>query len=288
VGCCGDYRVRRLRPGDPPQPPSALPHLDQAGSIFAEAVSPLTGWLVVKSSGGSWVWYDPETGRTQQLAVELKPDDGPVTISDGDRLAAVSGGKVVVADAKAGGQPRELAAAGPAASSLSWGPSGRLAVVANGGVTVVDTAGEGASPAPATRYLSLAGVSSVSWSAPMPGLTLAAVRKVPAPQQLVDALLTASRLPAAVDSVAGRARTKVYVWRLDLKQAGAQNSAEAKVTKVTPAFLGQHPALTADVLWHHWAATDWLLGGCYRYRVVVSWPSGSVASTIGLGDQAAC
>jgi hypothetical protein len=42
------------------------------------------------------------------------------------------------------------------------------------------------------------------------------------------------------------------------------------------------------VLWHHWSATDWLLGGCYRYRAVVQGASSSVASTLTLGDPAAC
>ena len=78
------------------------------------------------------------------------------------------------------------------------------------------------------------------------------------------------------------------MWRIDYGQPGAAASELARVTTVTPEFLAAHPPLPTSVLWHHWAAADWLLGGCFRYRVVVSWPSGSVASTISLGDPGAC
>ena len=127
----------------------------------------------------------------------------------------------------------------------------------------------------------------MSWSQELPGLTLARVRATSSPQPLVDALLAATRLPGGDVSVGDRARTKVYVWRVDLHQPGAASSEVAKVTAVTPDFLARHPPLASSVLWHHWAP-GWLLGGCYRYRVVVSWPSGSVASTVSLGDQRSC
>jgi hypothetical protein len=138
-----------------------------------------------------------------------------------------------------------------------------------------------------TSFLAAAGVTSVDWSAPLDEASFASVRSVPAVQPMVDALLAATALPAADDSVSGRARTKVYLWRYDLRQGGAA-SAVATVSNVTDAFLSAHPPLQASVLWHHWAASDWLLGGCYRYRAVVVSPSGSAASTISLGDTAAC
>jgi hypothetical protein len=287
VGCCGDYSVSRMRFASPPEPPRALQQLAGAGSIYVEGISPLTGWLVVRSSGGSWAWYEPDGGTTQELNVGLKADDGPIAISEGDRLAAISGGKVQTADLKAGGQFHSLPS-GMAAVSLDWGPESRLALANGGGLTVIEAAVEGATPAPPSHYLAGTGVSAVSWSEAMPGLTLAGVKPVPGPQALVDGLQAATRLPAGDVSVGDRARTKVYVWRLDLKQPGAATSQVATVTKVTPAFLAQHPPLAASVLWHHWSAADWLLGGCYRYRVLVTWPSGSVASTMSLGDPKAC
>jgi hypothetical protein len=287
VGCCGDYSVRQLRFATPAEAPTALEQLAESGSIFAEGISPLTGWIVLKSSGGTWAWYEPESGRTEPLGVGLKADDGPVAISDVDRLAAVVGGKVELADLKAGGQLRALPVAGGGVVSLAWGPRSRLALAANGALTVIEAAAEGVTPAPATHYLNGAGVSAVSWSREMPRLALAGVRTAPSPQALVDGLLAATRLPPGVVSVGDRARTRVYLWRLDLKQPAA-GSELATVTKVSPAFVDQHPPLETSVLWHHWAAADWLLGGCYRYRVVVTWPSGSAASTVSLGDQASC
>jgi hypothetical protein len=288
VGCCGDYSVRELRFATPPVPPAPLLHLAQAGSLFVEAVSPITGWLLLKSSGGSWAWYDPESGRTQELSAGLTAEDGPVAVSDADRLAAISGGKVEIAELKTGGQPRELASAGTGVSALAWGPDARLAAVANGTLKVLEVPADGVTPAPAVQYSAGPGLSSVSWSGAMPDLTLAGVKATSGPQALVDGLLRATRLPAADASVGDRARTKVYLWRLDLKQPGAAGSAVAKVTSASPDFLAQHPPLEAGALWHHWAPADWLLGGCYRYRAVVVWPSGSVASTFSLGDQAAC
>src|SRR5438105_2284137 len=195
LGCCGDYTVNEMPFATPPEPPQALAHMAQAGSIYAEGFSPLTGWLVLKSSGGTWLWYEPEGGRTQELTLGLKVDDGPVAISDGDRLAAVAGGKVQVADLKAGGPLHDVPGSA-GAMGLAWGPGSRLAL-ANGGLTVVEVPADGSTPAPAAQYLAGAGVTAVSWSQELPGLTVARVRATSSPQPLVDALLAATRLPAA-------------------------------------------------------------------------------------------
>jgi hypothetical protein len=44
------------------------------------------------------------------------------------------------------------------------------------------------------------------------------------------------------------------------------------------------------VVLHHWATVDtWaLLGGCYRYRVVVTGSIPPVASTVGLASNTLC
>jgi hypothetical protein len=46
----------------------------------------------------------------------------------------------------------------------------------------------------------------------------------------------------------------------------------------------------AGVVFHHWAPTaNWeLLGGCYRYRVVITGSVAPVASTFGLAGSTPC
>ena len=55
-------------------------------------------------------------------------------------------------------------------------------------------------------------------------------------------------------------------------------------------MLQEHPPLAAGVVFHHWAPyTSWaLLGGCYRYRVVIAGSIQPTASTVGLTSNALC
>jgi hypothetical protein len=102
----------------------------------------------------------------------------------------------------------------------------------------------------------------------------------------VDALLTATSLPAQADTSANRPLTKVYVWRFD----STRTSPIGAIADATPAVLATYPPLSAGVLFHHWAATDaWaMLGGCYRYRVVITGSVAPVATTFGLASNALC
>ena len=52
----------------------------------------------------------------------------------------------------------------------------------------------------------------------------------------------------------------------------------------------KYPPIAAGVTFHHWAATDaWaLLGGCYRYRVVITGSVAPTAFTIGLTGNTLC
>ena len=111
-------------------------------------------------------------------------------------------------------------------------------------------------------------VTGTDWSAPMPNETAAKLKTGPGPQAMVDALLTATALPAAADTPAARPLTKIYLWQFD----STKTSPMASITDATPAVLTEYPPLAAAVVFHHWAPSDtWgLLGGCYRYRVVVT------------------
>lgn len=108
----------------------------------------------------------------------------------------------------------------------------------------------------------------------------------PGPQAMVDALLAATMLPAAADTPAARPVTKVYLWQFDsIRTSPIQSIADA-----TPAVLTQYPPLPAGVVFHHWAppATWELIGGCFRYRVVVTGSVAPAASTFGLGSNELC
>jgi hypothetical protein len=102
----------------------------------------------------------------------------------------------------------------------------------------------------------------------------------------VDALLKATKLPAAADSAAGRYQTKIYLWQFDSSKA----SPIAAITDATPALVQQYPPIAATVVFHHWApSASWaLLGGCWRYRVVIKGSVPATASTFGLGTNTLC
>jgi hypothetical protein len=106
------------------------------------------------------------------------------------------------------------------------------------------------------------------------------------PETFVDALLTATRLPAAADTSAARPLTRVYIWRYD----SSKPSPLAAITDATGDVLIKYPPAVASIDFHHWyAAGQWALqGGCVRYRVVVTGSVPSVATTVGLDSNAPC
>jgi hypothetical protein len=108
----------------------------------------------------------------------------------------------------------------------------------------------------------------------------------PGPQAMVDGLLNATMLPAAVDNPAARAAARIYLWQFDSTSA----SPIASIVDATPAVLSQYPPLPAGVVFHHWApSASWqLLGGCFRYRVVLAGSGAPVASTFGLASNTLC
>jgi hypothetical protein len=78
----------------------------------------------------------------------------------------------------------------------------------------------------------------------------------------------------------------VYVWQYD----SSKPSPIATIADATPGILQEYPPLATSIVYHHWSpSASWaLLGGCYRYRVVVTGSIPATASTFGLGSNTPC
>jgi hypothetical protein len=289
-------------------------------ALFTEGAAPgVDGLVAVRAVGtGAWYWLNPTAAVLNPFPLSLGPEDGPIAISADGTLAAVSlpdQGPVIlpinvvppVAPASPTGgttpatspaaspthaspvpsaAPRHVNSKLPHADSLAWSPDAKdLAVAVNGEIEVYSATGaDGA--APLNRFLSGGNVTGVDWSAPITNKSLALVKPDNGPQAFVDALLDSTKLPAAADSPEARPLTKVYVWQFD----SAKASPIAAISDPTAAVLQQYPPLAAGVVFHHWApSSTWeLLGGCLRYRVVISGSIPPTASTIGLVSNIAC
>ena len=319
VGCCATYEVDAL---DLTQPAGALKVLarppDQA-AFFTEGIAPGDSSLVaVRAFGtGAWYWLNAEAGMVHPFPLKLGQDDGPIAISPDGTLAAValpsqgaliepinsglpiespSGGATANATASATPSTKQSTSPTPAApkkvnsrllhpDGLSWSPDGRqLAIAISGEVELYRI--DARDGPPATKYLTGANVIGLSWSGALPARTLAAVKAGAGPQATVEALLTATRLPAQADTAANRPLTQVYLWQFD----SSKTSPIEAITDATQDVIARYPPLAAGVVYHHWgpSATWALLGGCYRYRVVITGSIPPVASTFGLGGNTAC
>jgi hypothetical protein len=170
--------------------------------------------------------------------------------------------------------------------ALAWSPDAKhLAVAVNGELQVYNAAGaDGAGLE--HRYLTGTGIIGVDWSLPLNARSLDMVKAGKGPQPFVDALLAATKLPAAADTLAARPVTRVYLWQFD----SSKPSPIAAIATAAPAVLQQYPPLPAGVVFHHWAPLQtWqLLGGCNRYRVVIAGSIAPTASTIGLQSSVLC
>ena len=315
VGCCTDYEVDAL---DLTQASGALKKQSPAqANFFTEGIAPGSSGLVAvrEAATGTWYWMNVDAGVLNPFPLSLGTDDGPVAISADGTMAAVAlpdHGAVIqpINSALPVASPSPNASASPTASlsptahptpavsapkhvnsklqhpdGLAWSPDARqLAVAVNGEVELYDaSAPDGA---PASKLLGSQNVVGVAWSRPIAGRSLAAVKASPGPQALVDALLKSTALPAAADTPQNRPLTSIYAWQFD----STKSSPIQSIDDATPAVLAKYPPMTAAVVFHHWAATaTWaLLGGCYRYRVVVTGSIPATASTIGLASNTLC
>jgi hypothetical protein len=287
-----------------------------------------SGLIAVRAFGtGAWYWLNADAGVLNPFPLSLGPDDGPLAISADGSMAAIalpdhgaliepisvavpvavpspsSTAGAPTAGAPTAGTtptPKPVASATPSAPAaprhvnsqlphpdgLAWSPNAKqLALAVNGELDIYSASGADRSP-PAAKYLTGGNVSAVSWSAPVPGESLALVKGDPGPQPMVDALLDATKLPAAADTPANRPLTSIYMWQFD----SAKASPISAISDATPAVLSTYPPLPAGVVFHHWApsATWGLLGGCFRYRVLITGSVAPVASTLGLAADTLC
>jgi hypothetical protein len=318
VGCCTDYQVDVL---DLTQPNAQIKILTQPPAqpaLFTEGAAPgLDGLIAVRGfATGAWYFLNPDLGVLNQFPLTPGPDDGPVAFSPNGTTAAVSledHGAVIepVNLAPILASPPVSASGSPSPSpsgkstpspspvaprrvnstlthvdALAWSPDAKLlALAVNGGIQVYTAAGRDGDK-PVSTYLGTGGVTGLDWSAAIPTRALAGVKPAANPETFVDALLTATQLPAAADTPENRPLTKVYLWAFDSTKV----SPIASIQDATPKVLQLYPPLAAGVNFHHWTATGtWALtGGCTRYRVVITGSVPPVASTFGLASNTPC
>src|SRR5579864_9001807 len=315
VGCCATYEVDALDVTSPVGPLKILSRPPAQAAFFTEGAAPgSSGLIAVREFGtGAWYWLNADAGVLNPFPLSLGPDDGPIAITaDGSTVAVAlpDHGAVIEpinvalpvatpsASSPAGSPspaatpsapaaaPRHVNSSLPHPDGLAWSPDARLlAVAVNGELEVYKASGADGAP-PTNRYLTGANVVGVSWSAPIPDQAATSIKAGPGPQAMVDGLLTATMLPAAADTPQTRPLTKVYLWQFDSTRV----SAIASITDATAAVLAKYPTLPAGVVFHHWSASNaWsLLGGCYRYRVVIAGSVAPTPATIGLDGSGPC
>jgi hypothetical protein len=274
--------------------------------------------IAVRAVGtGAWYWLNPSAGVLNPFPLALGPEDGPIAISADGTMAAISqpdkgpvtmpinvAAPVASSSPTSSGPPPSSAGSLPHASpssstavhhvnsrlphpdALAWGPGAKEVVLAVSGEIQIYNATAADGTLPRGRYLASQNIIGIDWSEPLISQSLALVKPNRGPQAIVDALLNATKLPAAADSPEARPLTRVYIWPFD----SSKSSPIAAITDPTAAVLQQYPPLPAGVVFHHWAASEsWaLLGGCIRYRVVITGSVTPTASTFGLGSNTPC
>lgn len=323
VGCCANYEVDAFDLTGAISTPKVLAKPPSQAALFTEGAAPgPDGLIAVRTVGtGAWYWLNPTAAVLNPFPLSLGPEDGPIAISADGTMAAISlpdqgpviepinvaaplasptvvtsGGAAVTsspaaatpthASPRPSAAPHHVNSKAPHVDALAWSPDARqLAVAVNGELQVYNAAAaDGAGLE--HRYLTGAGIIGVDWSLPLTTKSLDMVKPAKGPQPFVDALLTATRLPAAADTLAARPLTKVYLWQFD----SSKTSPLAAIATPSAAVLQQYPPLPAGVVFHHWAPSQtWqLLGGCNRYRVVIAGSIAPTASTIGLQSNVLC
>jgi hypothetical protein len=310
-GCCTSYEVDALDLTKAGVPLKALTRPPAEPAFFTEGIAPGdSGLIAVRGAGtGAWYWLNADAGVLNPFPIKPGPDDGPIAISPDGTMAAValpSQGALLepinsglpIASPTPSGTPSPVASTTPKPSpvapkhvnsrilhpdALSFSPDGsELAMAVNLRIDVYKT--DAPDGPPVKQYLK--NITGLSWSAAMPTKTFADVKTSPGPQPAVDALLATTKLPAAADTPANRAITQVYMWEFD----SSKPSPISSITDATQDVLSKYPPMAAGVVYHHWAPSDtWaLLGGCYRYRVVITGSIAPVAATIGLTGSDLC
>jgi hypothetical protein len=248
---------------------------------FPLALGPDDGPIAINANGTQVAVSRPDHGPVIQ-SIDVTVPVAPVTPAAGTSSAATP----TTGTQHPSTTPRAVNSRLPHADALAWSPdSALLALAVSGELQVYNASGADGTP-PVKRYLTGTGISGVDWSGPVHGESFADVKPSAGPQAAVDALLKATQLPAAADSPSARPLTKVYLWQFD----SSKTSSIATITDATPSVLQQFAPLPAGVVFHHWAPSGtWaLLGGCYRYRVVIKGSIAPTPSTFGLGTNTLC
>jgi hypothetical protein len=316
-GCCASYEVDLLDLTKPLGPLKVLSKPPEQAAFFTEGVAPgSSGLVAVRAVGtGAWYWLNADAGVLNPFPLKLGPDDGPVAIAGDGTMAAVSlpdhgatimpittalplpsatpSGSAPATSPKASptptaaiSGPRRINSKLPHVEGIAWSPDAKQIVLAvSGGLELYATSGSDGTP-PTKKYLSGSSVVGAAWSAPIPSKTDAMLKPGPGPQAMVDALLDATKLPPAADTSAARPQTRIYLWQFD----STKTSPLASIADATPAVLTEYPPLAAGVVFHHWApSVNWqLVGGCFRYRVVVAGSVPATPSTFGLSANTLC
>jgi hypothetical protein len=312
VGCCTTYEVDALDVTKAAGPLKVLSKPPTQAAFFTEGAAPgLSGLLAVRAFGtGAWYWLNADAGVLNPFPLSLGPDDGPIAISPDGTMVAVamidhgaviepinSGLPIASPTASLQASPSPRANPSPSApkrvnsklphpDGLAWSTDGRqLAIAVSGEIQLYGTVAPDGTSA-TNRYLTGSNVTGVAWSGPIEDKTLANVKASAGPLGTVDALLNATKLPAQADTPAARPLTKIYLWQFD----STRKSPLESIADATPTVLAQYPSMNASVVFHHWSPIDtWaLLGGCYRYRVVISGSVAPTASTFGLESNLLC
>jgi hypothetical protein len=314
VGCCTTYEVDALDLTKATAAVKVVAKPPAQTAMFVEGAAPgNSGLVAVRAFGtGLWYWLNIDAKVLHAFPLKLGPDDGPISISPDGTMVAVSrpdkGPAVWPIDINVpvpsgtpvtglpattptptppSATPRPVDSKLPHADGLAWSPDASLlALAVNSRLPIYSATAKDGAP-PVKNYLIRANVSGVDWSPPIQGQSFASV-KAPAagPQAAVDALLKATKLPTAADTPSKRPLTKIYVWQYD----SSKSSPIATITDATPSVLEQYPPMAAMYVFHHWVASaSWaLLGGCYRYRVVITGSIAPTASTFGLESNTPC
>lgn len=318
MGCCSAYEVDAL---DVTEPPAALKTLSKPPSqtaFFTEGASPgASGLIAVREFGtGTWYWLNADAGVLNPFPVKLGTDDGPVVFTADGTTAAIAlpdhGAMIeplstalpVASPSPSGSQvattPTPSHPATPTAAigphrvnsklqhpdGLAWSPDAKQLMIAINGELELYSASAPDGTAPVNKFLGGSNVAGVSWSGSIEGEKASALKASAGPQAMVDGLLEATKLPAAADTPQARPLTQVYLWQFD-------STRESPISAISDAgadVTAKYPPLGAGVLFHHWAPSDtWeLLGGCYRYRVVITGSVSPTASTFGLAGSTLC
>src|SRR5260370_8489623 len=318
TGCCANYEVDALDLTRPSAGLKVLAKPPTQAALFTEGAAPgPDGLIAVRAVGtGAWYWLNPSAGVLNPFPLALGPEDGPLAISADGSLAAVSlpdQGPVIepinVATPIASPSPTSSAPSAPSATpthvsplpsaaphhlnsklphadALAWSPDAKQLAVAVGGQIEIYSAAAADGTAPVNRYLAGTNTLAWHWSAPLTSESLALVNPNHGPQTFVDALLHVTKLPAAANTTEPRPLTTGYLWQFD----SSKPSPISSITDATPAVLQQYPPLPSAVTFHHWAASGtWaLLGGCNRYRAVITGSIAPTATTLVLASNTPC